>query len=566
MKRYTLPENIDLGRVILWQYNNATRLQNIVSMLEALVNKASLSLWTKSTEAFNLDTEMPSEDDADFTMRMHGLYALANLFDIQVPANLELKPDVLRRYIKGKIWLMDSDASVTDINKWLSITFPDVPGIQVQDNLDMTIQYRVPSNMEEDYPEDYTLFSIEGFLPHPAGVKIGNLLDEKERIFGYSTKPYDIEDESDESDDQGFLRGAFDTSHFTGEDSPDVALSFSLGERLLQSGIAYDVFFTSATQREVDASHEIPWIYNGYSTTFNLAQNSPLYRASSYTQFVLDPTAEDAFIHDFIIDENNNKYWFICVMALASSKGWDAPTGYYAKGDTITVSEHEFSILYVPLYGIESKVLLDWGEDISDISDASDESDEGPTVWVMSSLGNPMPPIVVPPNREAEMLAFDGYVRDAGGGSLVKYYDADGNSVRAWDLETGATLTAQWRTFSYTILAKTEAGATLSRTTATYGGWTQISPPSIAGYTFDGWMATGYDRSTAQYSHDEGATVESMDSAEPMRIPVDANGRVSFRNLIPSDGDTVTITAILTPDDPSDSSDSSDSSDESSTI
>ena len=97
MKRYTLPENIDLGRVILWQYNKATRLQNIVSMLEALVNKSSLALWTKSTEAFNLDTAMPSEDDEDFSMRMHGLYALANLFDIPIPTDLELKPDVLRR-------------------------------------------------------------------------------------------------------------------------------------------------------------------------------------------------------------------------------------------------------------------------------------------------------------------------------------------------------------------------------------------------------------------------------------------------------------------------------------
>ena len=554
MKRYTLPENIDLGRVILWQYNNATRLQNIVSMLEALVNKASLSLWTKSTEAFNLDTEMPSEDDADFTMRMHGLYALANLFDIQVPANLELKPDVLRRYIKGKIWLMDSDASVTDINKWLSITFPDVPGIQVQDNLDMTIQYRVPSNMEEDYPDDYTLFSIEGFLPHPAGVKIGNLLDEKERIFGYSTKPYDIEDESDESDDQGFLRGAFDTSHFTGEDSPDVALSFSLGERLLQSGIAYDVFFTSATQREVDASHEIPWIYNGYSTTFNLAQNSPLYRASSYTQFVLDPTAEDAFIHDFIIDENNNKYWFICVMALASSKGWDAPTGYYAKGDTITVSEHEFSILYVPLYGIESKVLLDWGEDISDISDASDESDTGPTVWVKASLGNPMPPIVVPPARTEEFLAFNGYVRKIDEDTSVEYYNSEGQSVRAWDLESGATLMAKWRPFSYVIRTEKEDGSRISEVTAEYGSWTEIPAPSIPGYTFNGWIATGYDKTTAKYSLDQGTTPVSMDADEPMNIPVDANGRVSFLNLTPMDRYTVNLTAVLIPDDTSDDS------------
>lgn len=208
MRIHNLFNRIDLSGVILWQYNNAKRLKGIVKLVEEGVNAASVELWEKSSRMFDLETPIDENSD-DFMFRMYGLYALSSLFKIPRPsyvsngALVELRPDTWRRYIKGMVWLMDSDCSVPDINKWLKIVFPHIPTARVVDNLDMTIYYIFPENIDD---EDLALINLPDFLPHPAGVLINERQDEIDRALGFDPNLNKSIDDS--------VRGNFSHSHF----------------------------------------------------------------------------------------------------------------------------------------------------------------------------------------------------------------------------------------------------------------------------------------------------------------------------------------------------------------
>lgn len=174
MKTYKLPESIDLSECILWQYNNATRLQSIVKMLQDGVCACSVDLWKKALYVFDLDRPI-SESDSDYQYRLHGLQALSILFGIDRPTWNDgnssgiVGVDAWRRYMKGVIWLMDSNGSCADINAWLSIMFPNRESFVI-DNMNMSILYKFYPVPEEG-TDDWKLIHIDGFLPHPAGVK-----------------------------------------------------------------------------------------------------------------------------------------------------------------------------------------------------------------------------------------------------------------------------------------------------------------------------------------------------------------------------------------------------------
>lgn len=174
MKNYVLPEKIDLSKVILWQYENASRLKQIVSLLEDSVNEGSIALWKLAFYTFDLDRPI-NATDSDYELRLQGLSNLSILFGLQRPmwhdgsTRSYVGVNTWRLYLKGMIWLMDSDGSCEDINKWLSIIFPGRTSFVI-DNLNMTIIYKFFPFPEEG-TDEYQLLSIENFLPHPAGVK-----------------------------------------------------------------------------------------------------------------------------------------------------------------------------------------------------------------------------------------------------------------------------------------------------------------------------------------------------------------------------------------------------------
>lgn len=187
MKIHSLPDGIDLSKCILWQYENATRLQQLIQMMQDGTEMASVELWKNASRMFDLDNEIKDTDE-NYQYRISGLQVLSNLFGLSRPQYNgtgifhPVSYNAWRRYLKGMIWIMDSDGSANDINKWLSIVFP-TRNSYVIDNLDMTITYKFYPTITID-DEDWELVNIEGFLPAPAGVKSIVNLENNDKILG----------------------------------------------------------------------------------------------------------------------------------------------------------------------------------------------------------------------------------------------------------------------------------------------------------------------------------------------------------------------------------------------
>ena len=173
MKIHSLPQSIDLSKCILWQYQNAERLQALIRMMQDGTEMASVDLWKKTFYILDLDREINPSDD-DYEYRIYGLHAISNLLGLKRPSwkngglSVLVSENTWRRYIKGMIWIMDSDGSCEDINKWLSIIFPGITSFVI-DNLDMTITYKFYPVPDQN-TDEWQLIHISDFLPHPAGV------------------------------------------------------------------------------------------------------------------------------------------------------------------------------------------------------------------------------------------------------------------------------------------------------------------------------------------------------------------------------------------------------------
>lgn len=103
------------------------------------------------------------------------------------------------------------------------------------------------------------------------------------------------------------------------------------------------------------------------------------------------------------------------------------------------------------------------------------------------------------------------------------------------------TLYAQWTANSYKV-AYDEAGGTAGSsrpTSATYGTAFQVSAPTRTGYTFQGWTVSGHDANAARY----GTTSTSVATSLPANGQITAPGDVWLKNLTPTAGATVKLTA-----------------------
>lgn len=187
MKNHILPTKIDLSKCIIWQYEDAKNLQAVIKMIQDGIEMASVDFWKKTFNAIGLDTPIVEGSD-DYLIRIYGLTALSNLFGVSRPSYFEsgtthtVSINAWRIYLKAMIWLMDSDGSCADINEWLKQIFGDNIQAYVIDNHDMTISYSFSPRPEGELAE---LLKVDGFLPHPAGVLIGEDVIPRDSEFGF---------------------------------------------------------------------------------------------------------------------------------------------------------------------------------------------------------------------------------------------------------------------------------------------------------------------------------------------------------------------------------------------
>ena len=171
MKVFNKDWIIDLQKSILWQYDKAQKLSDII------IQKG---VWYKSNvtdfvvdffwNIFNLRTAN------DFGLNIWG--KILN-FPRQIVLSYgehagevyELSKEQYRFLLIGQVLKFQMDTTITEINKYLSVIFPNNNGTcYVIDNQDMTINYSIAEGFLTD--EIKVLVDNYEFLPRPAGVKI----------------------------------------------------------------------------------------------------------------------------------------------------------------------------------------------------------------------------------------------------------------------------------------------------------------------------------------------------------------------------------------------------------
>ncbi len=112
---------------------------------------------------------------------------------------------------------------------------------------------------------------------------------------------------------------------------------------------------------------------------------------------------------------------------------------------------------------------------------------DGYTTSVTATYGQPMPSATMP-NFQVGYI-FEGYYTSKTGGT--QYYDADGDSVRNWDIAQNSTLFAQWSVHSVKLAFDANGGSgTLPTSPSTCTYESCVVPSSSltkTGYTFAGW-------------------------------------------------------------------------------
>lgn len=196
---------VDGERVYLWQYCNALRLNSILKSMTDFYQKdveQFVSDWYK--DVFNLKTAnsfglniwgrilgapRPTITPQNFGIDANGAFRFKNantgtwhsvwLSGVTPQINVEKNPvanptlypillddETYRLGLLAKLFLLNSNASIADINKFLKYLFPNKV-VYVQDNYNMTM-----SIIFEFVPTqtDLTIITYEPFSPRPMGV------------------------------------------------------------------------------------------------------------------------------------------------------------------------------------------------------------------------------------------------------------------------------------------------------------------------------------------------------------------------------------------------------------
>lgn len=181
--------SVDLLKCILWQYNDAERLQSLLEQKQAWYNANQTEFWTNwYNDVFNLQTAndfglsvwsiildipivvgVPPSDLSKPTWGFtstHSNFTNGNF--AQTGSGVQtLTTEQARTVLRMRYFQLTSRGTVPEINKFLSVLFKDQGVAYVVDGYDMTLFYvfRFALSSELQFVlESYDIF------PRPAGV------------------------------------------------------------------------------------------------------------------------------------------------------------------------------------------------------------------------------------------------------------------------------------------------------------------------------------------------------------------------------------------------------------
>ena len=192
MKTANYNFNIDLSKVILWQYDDAEKLKSLVNNEQQFMDTAVTQFWEDfNYNVFNLAT-----------CNTFGLELWGKLLGIARPTYLdggvavEYSDDQYRLVLQARIYLLTFDGSGAALNQFFKMLFPEYPVI-ITDNLDMTVTIGF---VQEPTDEIKTILQNENFLPRPSGVEyIMDWQTDYSKVFGFEGQ----------TPTQGFDQGTF---------------------------------------------------------------------------------------------------------------------------------------------------------------------------------------------------------------------------------------------------------------------------------------------------------------------------------------------------------------------
>ena len=175
MQRYELNDNIDLRQSILWQYDDAKKLQGLIEAEACFFDKEVRGFWRNwYRDVFNLETanafglmvwavilgvsreirlntETPAEvfgfgPEADSADNANQNYGHGNF--VRTENVLQVKTEQLRMLLKIRAMQLFSNGSLYDVNRMLKKVFG--PKAYAVDNFDMTITYVIAYELTLD--------------------------------------------------------------------------------------------------------------------------------------------------------------------------------------------------------------------------------------------------------------------------------------------------------------------------------------------------------------------------------------------------------------------------------
>lgn len=200
MNIQTFDFSVDLLRALLWQYNDAARLETLLREKQAWYTENQQEFWEswyrdvfdlRTANEFGLTvwsiildvplTVGPPSDAAKPTFGFASTsvnFDNGNLAEVFIPLSNEQARLVLRmRYFQ-----LITCGAVPEINAFLADVFADQGVVYVTDGLNMTAEYIFNFPLD---PVTESLFATFDLLPRPAGVEVNYTVTDNVDTFGF---------------------------------------------------------------------------------------------------------------------------------------------------------------------------------------------------------------------------------------------------------------------------------------------------------------------------------------------------------------------------------------------
>lgn len=193
--------SVDLLRAILWQYNDATRLQSLLQSKQDWYNENQRDFWENWVrDVFDLRTAnefgltvwaiilgMPlfleTEDEPDKDIWGFGEYRENfNNGNFASSGGVGLTLEQKRIVLRLRYFQLTTRATVPEINAFFAYLFSDLGRAYVADGLDMTALYIFEFDISSPLKMVLTEFDL---LPRPAGVRIDYVIAGEAQGWGF---------------------------------------------------------------------------------------------------------------------------------------------------------------------------------------------------------------------------------------------------------------------------------------------------------------------------------------------------------------------------------------------